>query len=319
MVALRVAIGWHFFSEGVSHKQDAKWSSEGFLRQAKGPLAELYTQHLPSFHNFDRLVLIPLAPDSRSSEDAAKLKPQESPIYGNWFSEILRDWDSRRKDIANFYKFNDEQQKASCDVLDRSAKQLEELLAADEADIREYRHQLWRNGQMSAEQGADDIPNRKARLSKRAAGPTGEPGISVDSSPAQWRSDVEALGAAREKAVADLATEDQKRLGPAPPEPSELKKIDTVVIWLLIVAGGCLMLGLFTRISALALALFLASVIATQPPWVPGAVTMLFNYQLVELLALLVLATSHVGRWGGLDFFVHHLLLRPFRKTEPTT
>jgi hypothetical protein len=61
------------------------------------------------------------------------------------------------------------------------------------------------------------------------------------------------------------------------------------------------------------LAIFLGSVIASQPPWVAGALTTVFNYQAVEFVALLVLASSRVGRWGGLDFFIHHLFLRPFR------
>ncbi len=95
---------------------------------------------------------------------------------------------------------------------------------------------------------------------------------------------------------------------------SELKKIDTAIVWLLIVGGGLLMIGLFTRLSALALALFLMTVMATQPPWVPGAVTTVLNYQSVELVSLLALATSPVGRWAGLDFFVHYVLLRPFRR-----
>ena len=51
----------------------------------------------------------------------------------------------------------------------------------------------------------------------------------------------------------------------------------------------------------------------SQPPWVPGAITTLFPYQLVEMLALLTLATTAVGRWGGLDFFVHFLITAPFR------
>jgi hypothetical protein len=31
----------------------------------------------------------------------------------------------------------------------------------------------------------------------------------------------------------------------------------------------------------------------------------------VEMIALLTLAATSVGRWGGLDFFVYHWLGRP--------
>jgi uncharacterized membrane protein YphA (DoxX/SURF4 family) len=68
---------------------------------------------------------------------------------------------------------------------------------------------------------------------------------------------------------------------------------------------------LFTRLSALALALFLLSVIVAQPPWIAGTVETYFHA--AECVALLMLATSPVGRWAGLDFFVHYVLLRPFR------
>ncbi len=105
---------------------------------------------------------------------------------------------------------------------------------------------------------------------------------------------------------------EQLKRGPMAEVRSELKKIDTAIVWLLIIGGGLLMVGLFTRLSALALALFLIAVMATQPPWVAGTVET--YYQGVECVALLALATSPVGRWAGLDFFVHYVLLRPFRR-----
>ncbi|MGC4005607.1 MAG: hypothetical protein QM811_21815 [Pirellulales bacterium] len=39
LVALRVAMGWHFFNEGRDHYFDNKWSSAPFLKVAVGPLA----------------------------------------------------------------------------------------------------------------------------------------------------------------------------------------------------------------------------------------------------------------------------------------
>ena len=74
-----------------------------------------------------------------------------------------------------------------------------------------------------------------------------------------------------------------------------------------------MLIGLFTRLSAIALAIFLLSVIASQPPWIPGTIPT-YNH-VVECIALLVLATTPVGRWAGLDFFIHHPLFRPKPKT----
>ena len=65
--------------------------------------------------------------------------------------------------------------------------------------------------------------------------------------------------------------------------------------------GLCLLLGLFTRTAAIAGAVFLLSVIATQPPWIATAEPTI--NQTVELAGLLVLAGTGAGRWLGLDFF----------------
>ena len=43
LVLLRLAIGWHFFVEGMEKLNDPSWSGAGYLREAEGPLA-------PRFH-----------------------------------------------------------------------------------------------------------------------------------------------------------------------------------------------------------------------------------------------------------------------------
>ncbi len=39
---LRIMIGWHFLYEGIAKMSSASWSSVGFLKQARGPFAELF-------------------------------------------------------------------------------------------------------------------------------------------------------------------------------------------------------------------------------------------------------------------------------------
>ena len=78
--------------------------------------------------------------------------------------------------------------------------------------------------------------------------------------------------------------------------------------------GVCLVLGLFTRTAAVLGALFLLSVILAQPFWMADAQP---TYsQTLEMFALAALATTHVGRWGGLDFFIHYLLLKRCCRSE---
>jgi hypothetical protein len=64
----------------------------------------------------------------------------------------------------------------------------------------------------------------------------------------------------------------------------------------------CQLLPLVRQDGLLILALFLASVIASQPFWVPGAQAT-YN-QWVELAALLAIASLPIGGWSGLDFFL---------------
>lgn len=42
LVALRFAIGWHFFYEGVAKAVNAYWTSAGFLEQSQGFLSEWF-------------------------------------------------------------------------------------------------------------------------------------------------------------------------------------------------------------------------------------------------------------------------------------
>jgi hypothetical protein len=98
------------------------------------------------------------------------------------------------------------------------------------------------------------------------------------------------------------------------PDPGH-SPIDSIITWLTFLVGVCLILGLFTRVASVAGALFLLSVILTQPPWIPEAADT--YYQVVEMLALFVLAAAAAGRYAGLDFIIHAFWLR-FRNRNNT-
>ena len=42
VVVLRVLIGWHFLYEGLSKLANPTWSAAGYLKQSRGPLADLF-------------------------------------------------------------------------------------------------------------------------------------------------------------------------------------------------------------------------------------------------------------------------------------
>jgi uncharacterized membrane protein YphA (DoxX/SURF4 family) len=95
------------------------------------------------------------------------------------------------------------------------------------------------------------------------------------------------------------------------PEVRRLERTNWIMAILITGIGACLMFGLFTRVAAIVGALFLLSVMASQPPWVPGAMSPVpYFYQLVEFAAFLLLAAVGAGRWGGLDFIIHGLWSR---------
>ena len=42
ITVLRVLVGWHFLYEGIAKLTSTSWSAAGYLRQARGPFAELF-------------------------------------------------------------------------------------------------------------------------------------------------------------------------------------------------------------------------------------------------------------------------------------
>ena len=84
--------------------------------------------------------------------------------------------------------------------------------------------------------------------------------------------------------------------------------INQITMWGITAVGTCLIVGLFTRTACLGGAAFLLMVYLAMPalPWLPinpraEGHYFFINKNLIEMLALLLLATTHSGRWAGLD------------------
>jgi uncharacterized membrane protein YphA (DoxX/SURF4 family) len=83
---------------------------------------------------------------------------------------------------------------------------------------------------------------------------------------------------------------------------------DNVVKWGLLGVGICLLAGFLTRTACVVGALFLLSFYLAMPP-LPGLPEspraeghyLIINKNIIEMLALLALATTRSGRWCGLD------------------
>ncbi len=132
-----------------------------------------------------------------------------------------------------------------------------------------------------------------------------------------WTSEVVGIWDSLEDQINSLTVDAQSEMPryeihrPFDQEQSKVKVINQVIPWFDTIVGVLLILGLFSRLASGAAALFLASVIATQPPFIPGTEPTYFYA--IELAACLVIFATSAGRMGGLDYFFSP------RKTEIET
>ena len=199
------------------------------------------------------------------------------------------------------------QQKRSEEILADSIEAYEDWLTSNKGEIVAHYGTKWRedgfarDGQHSSDAALwvdslrYQVDTIKGDRKKKAYG---------------WFAEAEGLWDAYESQINSLATNDQiKRAGGTISifrnysQPySPLKLVNKIIPWFDTIVGALLILGLFTRLASGAAALFLISVILTQPPWIPGTAPTYFYA--IELAALLLLFATYAGRFGGLDFFL---------------
>jgi uncharacterized membrane protein YphA (DoxX/SURF4 family) len=306
LVVLRLSLGWHFLYEGVwKIKHRDEFTAEPFLTQAKGPLAGLFYAMIPDIQGRQRL---------RIETDPKGKK------FVNCDALVSR-WNEIRRRFVDYYRpgADDEALQESYARVEEKARQTfddfrrsaEKYLAENLAEIQAYFAALNRYEQ--DQERFQNAPFQKKRrwdqmqqLRREAAG---------------WISELEARQSAYQNALQNLLDEQQRQRGPLPASwnPlhwSRLQQISFAVTYGLTAIGLCLMLGLFTRLAALGGAAFMAFVVLTTWAW-PGTYppdplvlghALLINKDFIELVALLLVASTGVGRWGGLDFFLHYLI-----------
>jgi uncharacterized membrane protein YphA (DoxX/SURF4 family) len=278
---LRIVVGLHFFLEGLSHLRDPDWSSAGFRKAAVGPLADWYRQSLPETGAWSATLGAAGSGDTAIAAAAWK----ESVVAG--WKKLLAE---RRRAVPLDAARAAEAEK----LLESAGSELDAYLDGIGDDLAAYRLEIARFADMRKAPAARDVPFARERVAKKQKELAGQA--------AGWMKDAAAIGT---KLVAgwdeQLSAAERLRAADAA-APSALWKADRFVSWSLVTIGACLVLGLLVKFNALGGACFLASVIASQPFWVPGAQA---TYdQWVELAALLALAALPVGGWSGLDYFL---------------
>ncbi len=284
LVLLRLSIGWHFFCEGSSHLTDPAWSSEGFLRAAKGPLAPRYHALLPDSHQWQEAIYDAGSKDKDAIKAAAKRVNEQFEGYVHDFIER--------------YTLNEDQSAQAKEILRRRQVQLNEWLDENQKALEDHLHESQRLGEARDDISADDVPFKKKRISDAAA--------ALKKEMSRWHSQLRGIQAAYHAELTALLEPSQAAAAAADAPGATLRKVDGFMAWGITAVGACLILGLFTRLASVAGAAFLLSVVLSQPFWIADAQPT-YN-QSVEMFALLALATTPVGRWGGLDFFIHSLL-----------
>lgn len=278
---LRIVVGLHFFLEGLSHLRDPAWSSAGFRKAAVGPLADFYRSSLPEVGDWSGTLG---GRDRRSAVDAAAA----------WRESVVQSWRSLLAARSKAVSIDAAGREAAEAQIAAASEDLAAYLADIAPDLDDYRMQVDRLDAQARQPSAREVPFERKRVADKRR--------ELAAMAAGWQADAAAIG---EKLVAAwdaaLPVADRIRAAAARP-PTSLWKADRFVSWALVTIGGCLVLGILVPFNAMGGVLFLASVIASQPFWVPGAQS---TYdQWVELAALLVLAAMPLGGWRGLDYFL---------------
>lgn len=282
LVALRLGCGWLFFREGSKKLDSGTFTSEHFLRDARGPLAGAYHGMVPDIYGLSRLNV----------------------------DETEQIWDYYQQDAATHFDFDDQQKGEALKAFDRAVAQLQFFKAATKDDLDKYELESEHLEEAMRDDKLRSINFRSTWIEKKEK--------ELDRQLKGWLVKIDGIWDRYEKEINDIAAAGMLESGGkeisqrdyygfyklprAGTSGVSSKFADMVLPWFTFTVGVLLVLGLFTRVAAIGGAIFLTSVIATQPPWIVAAADT--NYQIVLLLGLLVCAAVGAGRWGGLDFFL---------------
>jgi uncharacterized membrane protein YphA (DoxX/SURF4 family) len=315
LVLLRLAIGWHFLIEGLDKIQNETWSSEAYLRESVGPLA-------PAFRNLagDRLV--------------DKLSVGEDRSFP---AALAVDWDVYFQRYKEHYSLDDKQIELAEIAFKQQKQKAVEYLAKTkrpiampspqppsvpvEMTVPERIAELKKREERVRQIEEQELPAASEREQAETFAKLRAAKGSAAAARASLRADLAAVNQALAGALTHGAvlTSEQVTLDPIQPsyfvpgldnigDWSLLDWSDFLVKWGLVVVGGLLLLGLLTRTACVAGALYLLLFFLAMPP-LPGYPEspraeghyLFINKNIIEMLALLALATTRSGRWAGLD------------------
>lgn len=280
LVLLRVTVGWHFLYQGLWKLDNPDFSSSGFLSQAKGPLEDRYLALIPDYWGHERL-------DEKRAVEA------------------IEDY---RQRFGQAYQLSDEQKQLADRIAESRADQIKDFFKENAEAVDGYFHDLERLADVKTTPASELDFQKKRNWEKRQE---------LQAKLKGWTDELKDWAAQYRVELGNLLTDEQRHVRTS--LENQKFTMDDFVTLSNIAIGVCLMAGLFTRLAALGGAAFLFMIVAAQPelpgiyPPAPAAAgrSLLVTKEMIEGVALLCLATLPVGRWGGLDFFVHNLIVKP--------
>lgn len=311
LVLLRVSIGWHFLYEGLEKYQSltggrfqfaAFWQyltqgpakveadrpggasfSQPYLLNASGPLRDYFRGLVDDPDGLSRL--------------------NQTQVAGRWEAEL--------KASAEHYGFSQEQRaKAEAKLSGDGGLKADLRRYFEDAETRrkieEYKNKLDELKDPAKRPKTAFERERRWQKQRELAGTAQALTAPIDAWTASWH-----------KYLRELLTPEQKsKLPPEALVPTATRR-DWQVMLALVVIGGLLTVGLFSRTAAVGAVVMLAMFYLSMPPW-PGLPEnpraeghyLYVNKNLIEMVAALALATLPTGRWLGVDALIRGLLTR---------
>ncbi|MEM6978859.1 MAG: DoxX family protein [Planctomycetota bacterium] len=273
IVLLRLTIGWHFLSEGTEKYESGNWTAKPFFVNAKGPLAGQFRQMV-----WDH-------------DGALRLDRDRTMVV----------WATYRDRVGKHFGFDAGQAADAQRNYAKAVEQYDYVIELAANDLEEYQLGLGRIDEL------DRDPVRDGVTSLGGQRETVRRELSAKVAPTL--SQIDAIWENYETSQNQLATDEQlqKHLPYKLVRPRsalmDTSIIDGLLPYFDMAVGWCLLLGFATPVVALAAAGFLGSVFLSQYPPATGPGSS--NYQLIESMACLVLASTGAGRFAGLDYFIH--------------
>lgn len=321
---------------------EKRFTSEGYFREGTGPLAKFLRKQVgdPDDEALGRLQVQPLPPQQDPATYPARqrvppLLDAEWKEYVQRFSDHYQlDAPQRAEAQAKLAQAEDSvvawltkpdpDDKAKADPNDKTktikktypSGVVEEKLGTS-TRIAEYK--------AAVEEIRDGLDNKLYLMGRDVEGKRlGQAKVEASQLRSALLNELEAEHTKKLQDMLDgILTPEQKAMK-APPaaEPRRLLIwLNWLTVWGLRAMGACLLLGLLTRTNCvLAAGFLLMTYLCTPPfPWLPvppnnEGYYAFVNKNLVEMLALLALATTASGRWFGLDALLHELVLIVRRK-----